>query len=261
VAALILILGATVAHWDEGVHGVLTVQITPTDDPVRDAARFDHVLAILATTPDVKHYDALDKARLSALLAPWIGDLVHDDAFPIPRLIDVELAPSATLTADTLERQILARVPGISIDDHRLWLDDLIKMIETFEILALMILLFITIATIGTVMIVTRTGLALHHDAIEILHLIGAEDRYIARQFAQRAFGLGLRGGILGALLAALVLWGMAHLAGRLDPRLLPQVDVGGVHLALLVALPVGVALIAMITARITVLRNLSRTF
>ena len=101
--------------------------------------------------------------------------------------------------------------------------------------------------------------LVLHRDAIEVLHLIGAHDDYIARQFASRALGLGIHGGILGLVLALPTLWMLAHLASSLDERLLPNIGFGPWHWLLLLVMPVSVALIAMTTAKVTVMRNLSR--
>ena len=254
-----LVLNATASRWDKGVRGTLTVQVVPSEDAARDEARLNEVLTILATTPEIARYDAMDESRLIRLLEPWVGTAARSGELPLPRLIDVELKPATDLTAAELGRRLSERVKGVSIDDHRVWLDQLVRMIETFEALALVVFLFIVLATVGTVIFTTRTGLAIHREAIEVLHLIGAHDNYIARQFARRALGLGIWGGFLGLFLAVPTLWGLAHLAHSLDQRLLPDIGFGTAHWALLVALPVCVAMTAMVTARVTVLRNLSR--
>ena len=255
-----LVLNAAASRWDAGVSGNLTVQIIPTDDATMDESRLNAVLTVLATAPEVARYDALDELRLMRLLEPWVGSSAEKLGLPLPRLIDVELKQATELTARELGMRIRERVKGVSIDDHRVWLDRLVRMIETFEALALVVLLFIVMATAGTVIFTTRTGLAIHRDAIEVLHLIGAHDDYIARQFASRALVLGIRGGLLGLVLALPTLWMLGHLAASLDDRLLPDVGFGPWHWVVMLALPVSVALIAMTTAKVTVLRNLART-
>ena len=254
-----LVLNATASKWDRGVRGTMTVQVIPTDDESEDEQRLNAVLTGLATSPEIARYDSMDDSRLIRLLEPWVGDLTGSGELPLPRLIDVELKPAAILTADVLLKRLSEKANGISIDDHRVWLDHLVRLIETFEILALVVLLFIVLATIGTIIFTTRTGLAIHREAIEVLHLIGAHDAYIARQFAGRAFGLGLSGGVVGLVLALPTLWGLTHLARSLDDKLLPNISFGPVHWGLLVALPVGVSLVAMVTAKITVMRTLER--
>lgn len=254
-----LVLNATASKWDRGVRGTMTVQVIPSDDAAKDEERLNAVLTILATSPEIQRYDSMDDSRLIRLLEPWVGAAASSGELPLPRLIDVELKPTASLSAAQLAERVAEKVSGVSIDDHRVWLDHLVRLIETFEALALVVLVFIVLATIGTIVFTTRTGLAVHREAIEVLHLIGAHDSYIARQFARRALGLGLAGGIVGLVLAVPTLWMLARLAQSLDGRLLPDIGFGPLHWALLVALPVAVALVAMATAKVTVMRTLER--
>ncbi len=254
-----LVLNATASKWDRGVRGTMTVQIIPSDAAAKDEARLNAVLTVLATSPEIQRYDSMDDSRLIKLLEPWVGAVAGDGELPLPRLIDVEMKPASGLTAQALHERLAEKVSGVSIDDHRVWLDHLVRLIETFEVLALVVLLFIVLATVGTIVFTTRTGLSIHREAIEVLHLIGAHDTYIARQFARRALGLGLAGGIVGLLLAVPTLWGLAHLAHSLDDRLLPDIGFGPAHWALLAALPVGVSIVAMVTAKVTVMRTLER--
>ncbi len=255
----VLVLNSTAARWDKGITGTLTVQIVPTDDPSRDDDRLQTVLKILAQTPEVDRFETLGNDKLLALLEPWLGTGAAAQDLPLPRLIDVELKPDAKLNVEALSRRVEARVPGVSIDDHSLWLQRLVRLIRTVEGLASMVLVLIALTTIGTVIFTTRTGLAIHRNAIEVLHFIGAQDSYVAGQFAGRALMLGLKGGVIGLLLAVPALWGIGVMARRMESGLLPDITLTPFHLSALAGLPVAVALIAMVTARLTVLKTLSR--
>ncbi|MEK9754537.1 MAG: FtsX-like permease family protein, partial [Rhodospirillaceae bacterium] len=202
-----LVLNATASRWDRGVRGTMTVQVVPTEDAATDEQRMNAVLTVLATSPEIARYDAMDKSRLVRLLEPWVGSEASSDVLPLPRLIDVELKATHPLTAAQLSERLAEKATGVVVDDHRVWLDHLVRLIDTFEVLALVVLLFIVLATVGTIVFTTRTGLSVHREAIEVLHLIGAHDTYIARQFARRALWLGLFGGIAGLLLALPTLW------------------------------------------------------
>ena len=94
---------------------------------------------------------------------------------------------------------------------------------------------------------------------IELLHLLGATDHYIARHFQRHALWLGLRGGICGVLLAFAVLFGFSHVGGRIDAPLLPELSLGILGLSVLVVLPLLTGVVAMCSARLTVLRSLAR--
>ena len=121
------------------------------------------------------------------------------------------------------------------------------------------VLLFICLATTGTVIFTTRTGLAVHREAIEVLHLIGAQDSYIAGQFAGRAMLLGLKGGLIGMALGLPALAAVGFLAEGLEGAALPNLAFGPVEWLMFIAIPLAVAFLAMATARATVLRSLAR--
>ncbi|NQV83125.1 MAG: cell division protein [Rhodospirillales bacterium] len=254
-----LVLDATAARWDRGISGTLTVQIVPSETPVKDTERLQKVLLILGETPEVHRFETLSDAKLMALLEPWLGATAASSDLPLPRLIDVELKPGAKLDVEKLSRRMETRVPGVTIDDHSIWLERLVRLIRSVEGLATMVLVFIGLSTVGTVVFTTRTGLTIHRNAIEVLHFIGAQDSYVASQFASRALLLGLKGGLIGLLLSVPTLWGIGIMAGKMEAGLLPEIILGPAHFSALAALPMLVAFIAMLTARMTVMKTLSR--
>ncbi|MDA0996874.1 MAG: cell division protein [Proteobacteria bacterium] len=255
----ILVLGATAAKWDQGVGGTLTVQIAATDDPTRDQRNLQEVLNLLASTGDIERYQVIDEARMLRLLEPWIGAGAKVGDLPLPKLIDVGIAQGGKLSIDALRARLAKAVPEAAVDDHRVWLNRLVRLIQTVELIATAILAFIAFATIGTVVFTTRTGLSVHKEAIEVLHLIGAQDSYIAGQFAGRAMLLGLKGGLIGLTLGLPALIGVGYLAGRLKGSALPEVSFGILEWCMIAAIPLAVSALAMSTARITVLRSLAR--
>lgn len=265
-----LALNNLAERWDKGMSGTLTVQIKPSPDAIaggagaeaaaaQDEKRLRAAVVVLKTTSGIGRVEVLSEDNLLALLEPWLGGGAVAGDLPLPRLIDVQLEGGADVDLTALQNRLSGVAPGAVIDDHGVWLERLIRLVRTVEVLALAVLAFIVLATVGTVIFTTRTGLAIHQDAIEVLHLIGAHDSYIARQFAGRALTLGLRGGFFGLVLALPTLWGIGALADKMQSGLLPDLSLGIWHWAALLALPLGVALIAMMTARMTVMKTLAR--
>lgn len=258
----VLVLNETAARWDRGITGTLTVQIAAGPDTGQagsDAARVKTVLAILRETPGIARAEAVPESAIAELLEPWLGGVGAVADLPLPRLIDVALASEGAVDLQALSRRLSTAVPGTSIDDHRMWLERLIRLIRSVKTVAVAVLGLIGIALVGTVIFTTRTGLAIHREAIEVLHLIGAQDTYIARQFAHRALMLGLQGGYAGLVLALPTLLIAGLFAHYLGASVLPQVSLGIDHWAALAVLPLGVAIIAMATAGVTVMRTLAR--
>jgi cell division transport system permease protein len=254
-----LVLGTLARYWDSDVSGTMTAQIPPTGSAADDDRRVRAAVEILLGQPGIVHAEAITEGRLMALLEPWLGTSAAVAELPLPRLVDVEIEPGADFDMAGLSRRLEAAVPGATLDDHRIWLDRLVRLVRSVEALAAMVLALMGSATVGTVVFTTRTGLAIHSDVIEVLHLIGAHDGYIARQFANRALMLGLRGGFIGLALAVPTLLAIGSLARRMEAGILPNLTLAPAHWLAILVLPLLAAAIAMLTARLTVTRTLSR--
>lgn len=261
----LMVIGDAAGRWDRGLSGTLTVQIPPPseDDRVKavaaNEARVNRALEVLRATPGIASARALERKELMSLMEPWLGsgDLVGE--LPLPALIDVQLKHDGGVNVEGLAAVLAVAVPGATIDDHKKWLDRLVLLARLVTLIAAAIVVLIGAAAIATVIFITRTGLSLHHEVIELLHVMGARDDYVAKQFESQALALSIKGGMAGFGLAAVTLISVEILINRLGSDLLPPVDLHFSQWILLAALPLVVALVGMLTARIVVLRSLAR--
>jgi cell division transport system permease protein len=258
-----LVVRDVVDRWDQGLRGTVTVELPAAPAGGKDDGAVKLALGLLRSTPGVVSAEPLDAKRTAQLLAPWLGGDVDLAELPVPRLIDLRVDPDRVDLA-ALTQRIKAAIPGAEVDDHRRWLDRVIRTGLALQAVAVSIVVLVGAAAVLAVVFATRTGLAVHHSVVEVLHLIGARDGYIARQFEWHALRLGIEGGIVGLLLAVLTVAGVAGAAQRVGAiddvtRLLPLVEAPLYEWALLLLLPPAAGLIAMLTARITVLRALAR--
>ena len=182
-----------------------------------------------------------------------------DSGLPVPALIAVETVPGANIDSILLQARLTETVAGVAVNDHRAWLSALIDVARAAECLAFAILALIASAAVIAVVFTTRSGLAVHGAIIELLHQMGARDTYIAGQFQIQAMLLALRGGIAGSIAAALVLLLFAWIGRGMDAAFLPELSLSPAKWGLLVLVPAITVAIAMLTARLTVLRALAR--
>lgn len=260
------ILSGLIGRWDRDVSGTLTVEVAAAPGDAAEAAeptrkRVEQVLKLLNATPGIASAHALSQEQLIALMAPWLGssDVLKD--LPLPALIDVTLKPDfeTVVNIDALAQRIAKTVPGASLDDHRRWLDRLIGLSRSIEWLAVGIVSLIGTVTAATTYYATRTGMAIHREVIEVLHVIGAADAYIAQQFAHRAFILGLKGGLLGLALTLPILGAIAFGAHKMQGGFLADLSLPVSGVLAVLALPFAAALLAMLTARIAAHGALAR--
>jgi cell division transport system permease protein len=60
-------------------------------------------------------------------------------------------------------------------------------------------------ATTAVIVSATKSAMASNRDIVEVLHFVGATDRFIAREFERHFLRLGVRAGIVGAIWAMFV--------------------------------------------------------
>lgn len=260
LAAAIAVSNVTQA-WDTGLAGKLTVQVPPAagNGGVGQAARIDAVLDELRQTPGVRSAEQLSQQQMAELLRPWLGDAADSAELPLPALIAVEVAPERTPELSSLQRRLDRAAAGTRVDDHQRTLGRLLEVARTLQLLAVLVVVLVGAAAVVTVVFVTRTGLSIHRNVIELLHLIGAHDAYVARQFQRHALRLGLTGGLIGLALGAATLWALARWVGQEAGAIVPELTLSRMQWLSLAAVPLAATLVAMLTARVTVLRTLAK--
>jgi len=250
-------LGDALGNWDMALISTLTLQV-PADT---SQARLDMTLGALRQTKGIVSARLLDQAETAKLLQPWLGSSVPIDALPLPRLIDVRVDPKVAIDFPTLRQQLDSIEPNTQLDNNRAWLGTMRSFALRVEGLITVGVIVVTLLIVTIVVFTARIGLAIHRSVIELLHLLGAQDAYIARQFQIHALWLGLRGGIIGGIATAVTVMILGP-AGHVLELPVPVATYGvfdwRLWLLLIVAL-VAAGGVAMMTARITVLRQLAR--
>ena len=246
------------ANWQSQVLREVTIQIIPGEG--RDiAASVEKAVEIARATPGVANATAYSDADIMRLLEPWLGKNIALEELPAPRLVVVKIAPGKTPDLAQLGSRLATDVPGASLDDHRAWLDRLKITGDALAGFGLAILTLVLLATALSVLFATRGAVAGNNDVVEVLHVVGARDGYIARAFGRRFLGLGLRGGLAGGAVA-MVLFALADWSGGDEGDiLLGRLDMTvGSYLGIL-AVAVFIAALTAVTSRLTVMSHLRR--
>jgi cell division transport system permease protein len=249
-------LHSAAQSWTSGLAQTLTVQI-PVADSEDQKRQTVAVLDALRGTVGVVSARSLEAAELDALLEPWLGKGNVSDDLPIPALIDVQLDKNAMPDRASLEASLRAVAPAARVDDQQQWLGKLSNLTRSFEWTANLIVVLVAFATMAIVAFGTRAGLANHHPTISILHLMGAEDGLIAKEFQRRFLMQGLQGGLVGVLLAGITIAIIGIFIKRAGDGLIGSVNLPWTSWVALLLLPLVAGVLTMFTARWTVHRAL----
>jgi len=257
-----LIADRAAEGWRSGLAGKLTVQIVPpAESSPSEGLQRETVaaLAVLRATQGIARASPLSQDEKLKLVQPWLGqgNLVAD--LPLPQMIDAEIMPGASVDLPALAARLKQAAPDSILDDHSHWLARLHDLAETLVWSAYGILLLIAIATAASVSFATRAGLEAHAEIVGLLHQMGAQTGFIARAFEWHYFRAALTAAAAGALLAAFFFLGVSGLqfAGVEAVPFLPPLTLKPEELFWLLTVPAAAGLIALATARLSVLAAL----
>ncbi|WP_127754675.1 MULTISPECIES: ABC transporter permease [unclassified Devosia] len=265
LGGVVLVQKSAIA-WSSDVGREVTIQIRPVEGEVMES-NLRTAVSLAQATPGVSSARALTLEESQKLLEPWLGAGLDLTAIEVPRLVVVQLADPVDADVEKLARDLQA-IKGASLDTHAAWRQQLNTMAGTIVFSGLMILTLIGVATVLAIIFATRGAMATNREIVDVLHYIGASNRFIAGEFQGRFLSIGLQGGLLGAVAAVLFFLLIGTAAGNMMSNqasaqfgvLFGRFALGwdGIIFIMLVV-PVIAALTA-VTSRHTVRRYLSQT-
>lgn len=263
LGAVVLVRSAA-GEWQSEIAREVTIQIRPAEGRDVEAA-VQRAAALAAATPGIGAVRPYTKEESARLLEPWLGSGLALNELPIPRLVVVRIAPGSPPDFAALRKQLAEQVPGASLDDHRGFVDRMRAMSRSAVVVGLAVLALVIASTMLSVMFATHGAMASNRPIVEVLHVVGAKEAFIAGEFQRHFMLLGLKGGAVGGA-AAVVFFLLAGLlsgwlGGGPDES---QISVLFGHLSLgaegygaVVGLVVLVAAVTTLTSRLTVQRTL----
>lgn len=260
-AAAGLALSNIAGHARAEIAGGLTVQIVEAAPAERDR-QAEIAVALLSNREDVASVRRVPDAELDALLEPWLGELAGegDEAIPVPALIDARLRGALTSQRLAELREMLAlSAPAARVDAQANWLAPVFKAISSLQWLAIGLVVLLAATSAAAVWLASRSALGSNRETIEIVHLLGGTDRQIARIFQRSIAVDALVGGIVGLLLGLIALLVLGRQFAALGSGMVAGGGLTTGDWAIIGAIPLAGVLLAMLTARITVLAALRR--
>jgi cell division transport system permease protein len=258
-AAAGLALGNLVNRASADLSSALTVQIVEANGE-RRAAQVERATELLRGDDAVASLRVVPPDELAELIAPWIGSGASGESIPIPSLIDVQLAGAAnTAEVARLNALLVDDIPTARVDAQSDWLKPVYDALAALQYLALALIVLLAMTSAGAVWLAARSSFNNHRRTVEIVHLLGGTDRQIARIF-QRAVTIdALLGGVIGLAFGTLAVLFIGNQFAALDSGMVAGGNLAVRDWIILAAIPVAGILLAMLTARITVMSALRR--
>lgn len=265
-AGAALLVSQASVEWRAEASSEASVQVRPT--PGRDIeADLATAAELLRKSPGVREAQVYTKAESESLLSPWLGEGLDLSELPTPRMIVVKLDPKERPDLSVLRSELTEAVPNAALDDHRLFLERLGDMARAAVAVSAMIFILIVGAMGIAVASATRAAVATNREIVEVLHIVGAADTFIAREFQRRFLALGFRGALIGGgaaisflfLARALTHHWRATAGGEQMEAMFGDFSIGVDGVVIILLLAGGIALLTGLLSQAIVFRYLRR--
>ena len=254
--------------WLKDIASEVTVQIVPPEKGQGDVDKLvGDVVGYLKKQRGILSARALSLSDATDLLQPWLGSSDALKSLPVPRLVAVGVDRSNPPDLAEIGTALGRDFKGVSLDDHRRWQQQIRAVTRSFALGGLAILGLVAAATTAIIVSATRSAMASNREIVEVLHFVGATDKFISREFEKHFLRLGIKAGIVGATLAMLVFMGIPAIMAILGGGAVSAVEMqrligtgaldpsGYLILGLVVVI---IAALCMITSRVGVYRILN---
>ena len=222
-AGAVYMMNQSASAWLRDIASEVTVQVEAKESTDLDKVVAD-VTGFLSRQPGIASVRALGAGDAAQLLEPWLGQTDALRSLPVPRLIAIELDRHTPPDLEVVRAALGKQFKGVTLDDHRRWQQQIRTITRSFALGGLAILLLVGAATTAVIVSATRSAMAANREIVEVLHFVGATDRFIAREFERHFLRLGVRAGIVGAIWAMFIFLAM--------PTVMELLGGGGVTIA-----------------------------
>ncbi len=197
----VYMVNQSAAAWLRDVASEVSIQVSPVENIDTDK-QVTEVALFLAKQEGIEGVRTLSVKESNKLLEPWLGSMDVLDTLPVPRLIALELNRRSPPDFDRLRARLKKKFANVTLDDHRHWQTQIRTVTRSMAMGGLAILLLVGAATTAIIVSATRSAMASNREIVEVLHFVGATDRFIAREFEKHFLTLGIRAGLVGAVFA-----------------------------------------------------------
>ena len=208
-AGAVYMINQSAWAWLRDVGGEVTVQVKPDGSVEEVERRSQEIVKFLTGQIGVGEVQLLTLTQSAELVEPWLGQISAVKELPLPRLIAVRIDRANSPDLVTLRAAVTSKFPMATLDDHRAWQQQIRRVTGSLALGGIAVIILMGTATVAVVVSAVRSAMASNREIIEVLNFVGAEERFIARQFELHFLALGIRAGIVGALAAALVFFSL----------------------------------------------------
>jgi len=241
--------------WTSQVEGEITIQLVDAD---RRAGK--EALDIVSEISGISNAEVMSTEAMKSQLREALNVAELPDAvLPLPVVIRADGGDRASELTDNISEQLTSAGFEAEVAAASDWVGDARRALGVLRLVALSAVALLALTGLAVIAFATHAALLAQRSTVNVLHLSGATDHFVANLFERRFWLLGLRSGAIGALSAlgatAFMIFAMGS-SQRVG--FLPQLSLDLWDFLILILTPIVAGFAARFAARNTVLRTLA---
>jgi cell division transport system permease protein len=243
-------LGQLSNKWISGLENAMTIEIPYSDTAKQQSELLLKKIDLLDGVESVK---IVSRSDMSEMLSPWLGnDKAVLDDLPLPFLLSIDLEKRTPHLTQLIQNTVNSFAPSAIVDSHEAWLVDLLKLTNGVRLTALITFGLILCVTSMVIAGAVRSRMAMHQRELELLHIMGASDKYISLQFIRYILFQTLKGLGFGLVAGFITLLCFAVFTNQTSGTL-PEIGLMETDWIVFLSIPTLLLAIGTLTARQTV--------
>lgn len=246
-----------------------TVQIIEADSAIK-ARQTEDAAARLRGMALIDEVRVLPSQEIEDLIAPWLGQTASTqdksesgsllEDIPLPALIDLKLVrPAGEKELEALRTAIRPLASSARVEASSGLIAPVVALVRSLQWIAFGLVALLAMATAAAVIISARAALNTHKETIGVIHLLGGTDRQISRLFQRRIALDALLGGILGLICGTAIILLLGMQLSALGSGLVQSLGLSWYSWLIIGTIPILGMILAMVTARMTVMGALKK--
>lgn len=246
-----------------------TVQIIEADSAIK-ARQTEDAAARLRGMALIDEVRVLPSQEIEDLIAPWLGQTASTqdksesgsllEDIPLPALIDLKLVrPAGEKELEALRTAIRPLASSARVEASSGLIAPVVALVRSLQWIAFGLVALLAMATAAAVIISARAALNTHKETIGVIHLLGGTNRQISRLFQRRIALDALLGGILGLICGTAIILLLGMQLSALGSGLVQSLGLSWYSWLIIGTIPILGMILAMVTARMTVMGALKK--
>jgi|GEM_PF-6992161 len=192
-------------HWSSAFEETYVLELRPVAEQSREE-QVSTAKDILSQANYIDYYEFISADEMTELMAPWLGDELIINELPLSQLVKIVIDSDDVSGALAVLKTDISQIPGASIEGYHQAKSEYKSAAHAIKLISFSAAALLLLITAAVTAISIESGVLDNKKIINIMRLIGTDNKLIINLFIQSILARALTGALAGMVMACAVL-------------------------------------------------------